>query len=153
MACIRKRRGKWVVDYRDGAGIRRWITLETRRAAETMLDERRRESRQGTRPVVDPDIRVKDYATRWQTLVAPTVKPATRESYANTLRLHILPVFGTVKVRHLQRGRIKAWLAEALTQGYARDSVRLMHGTLRSMLNASIDDGVIVANPADKLGR
>lgn len=31
MACIRKRRGKWVVDYRDGAGVRRWVTCETRR--------------------------------------------------------------------------------------------------------------------------
>ena len=33
MACVRKRRGKWVVDYRDGAGIRRWVTCETRRDA------------------------------------------------------------------------------------------------------------------------
>lgn len=31
MACIRKRRGKCVVDYRDGAGIRRWKTYETKR--------------------------------------------------------------------------------------------------------------------------
>src|SRR2546427_213809 len=28
-----------------------------------------------------------------------------------------------------------------------------MHGSLRTMLNAAIDDGVILANPADKLGR
>jgi len=153
MACVRKRRGKWVVDYRDSAGIRRWVTCEIRRDAEAILDEKRRESRQGTRPAVDPDILTRDYATRWQSFVAATVKPATRESYANTLRLHILPVFGAVKIRHLQRGRIKEWLAGAWARGYARDSVRLMHGILRAMLNAAIDDGVIVANPADKLGR
>jgi integrase len=34
-----------------------------------------------------------------------------------------------------------------------RDSVRLIHATLRVMLNAAIEDGLIVANPADRLGR
>lgn len=33
------------------------------------------------------------------------------------------------------------------------NSVRIMHATLRGMLNAAVDDGLIVANPADKLGR
>ena len=35
----------------------------------------------------------------------------------------------------------------------ARDSVRIIHATLRGLVNAAVDDGVIVANPADKLGR
>ena len=34
MACIRKRRGKYVVDYRDNLGVRRWITHDTRKDAE-----------------------------------------------------------------------------------------------------------------------
>ena len=42
------------------------------------------------------------------------VKAATLASYSNTLRLHILPAFGATKVRHLQRGRLKAWLAQAV---------------------------------------
>ncbi len=45
MACIRKRREKWVVDYRDGAGARRWVTCETREAANAVLSEKIRESR------------------------------------------------------------------------------------------------------------
>ena len=28
MACVRKRRGKYVVDWRDGAGVRRWKTFD-----------------------------------------------------------------------------------------------------------------------------
>jgi integrase len=153
MACIRKRRGKWVVDYRDSAGIRRWATCDTKRAAEDELDKKRRESRQGTRPVVDPDITVQAYSERWLILIKATVKAATYLSYSNMLRLHILPAFGATKVRQVQRGRIKEWLTNALNDNYARDSVRLMHGTLRGMLNAAIDDGILVANPADKLGR
>jgi integrase len=37
MACIRKRRGKWVADYRDPSGRRRWITRDTRKEAEAAL--------------------------------------------------------------------------------------------------------------------
>lgn len=37
MACIRKRRGKWIADYRDPRGRRRWITRDTRKEAEAAL--------------------------------------------------------------------------------------------------------------------
>ncbi len=55
MACIvkgekRGRPGKWLVDYRDSAGIRRWKTFSTKREAETFRDEASREARQPTRP-------------------------------------------------------------------------------------------------------
>src|SRR5205807_7645531 len=90
---------------------------------------------------------------RWLGVVQATVKRATYESYSNMLRLHVLTVFGNVKVRQLQRGRIREWLAGRLNAGYARESVRIMQATLRAMLNAAIDDGVIVANHAHVLSR
>ena len=33
MACVRKRRGKYVVDWRDGTGRRRWTTFYRKRDA------------------------------------------------------------------------------------------------------------------------
>src|SRR5437762_3731907 len=170
MACIRKRRGRYVVEHRDGAGIRRWVTCATRREAETVLIEKAREGRQPTRPVVDPNITVSSYAERWLSQVAVTIKPRTLESYSQTLRKHVLPKLGPTKVRMLHRGRIKSFLVEKLREGkvkkvaegdttkerklpLARDSVRIIHATLRALLNAAVDDGIIVANPADKLGR
>src|SRR5262249_11304819 len=47
----------------------------------------------------------------------------------------------------------KALLAEKIRSGLAPDSVRLIHATIRVILNAAIDDEVIRANPSDKLGR
>src|SRR5262249_46482696 len=158
MACIRRRRGKWVADYRDGAGIRRWVTCETRKQAEDVLTEGVREARQPTRPVVDSNITLSAYAERWLDLIAPTIKPRTHNGYAQTLRLHLLPILGTTKVRLLQKGRIKSFLAEKLREGkvkkifagtistevrgpLARHSVRIIHATLRAMLNAAVDDG------------
>ena len=154
MACIRKRRGKYVVDYRDGAGIRRWVTCETRRQAEDVLSERVRESRQVTRPVVDAGITLEAYATRWLGLISGSVKRRTAETYAGILTRHILPALGRLKVRELHRGRVKALLAEKLGRGgLSRGTVSLVQSTLRALLNAAVDDGVLVANPADRLGR
>ena len=35
----------------------------------------------------------------------------------------------------------------------ARNTVRNIHATLRAMLKAAVEDGVILSNPAEKLGR
>jgi integrase len=158
MACIikggkRGRPGRWIVDYRDGAGIRRRITCRTREKAEDVLAEKVRESRQAVRPAVNPNITMTEYSKRWLGLIASSVKPGTKDSYDLHLRLHILPVFGATKVRQMTRGRIRAFLAEKLTTKLSRSTVRITHATLRVMLNSAMDDGVILANPADRLGR
>jgi integrase len=153
VACIRKRRGKYVVDYRDALGRRRWVTCDTRRESERVLSERLSAVRRSAQPAIDPEVRVAAYAERWLALVAAGLKPRTLESYAGALRIHLLPLIGTQKLRELQRGQVKTLLAEKLTSGLSRATVRILHATLRTMLNAAIDDGVLAANPADKLGR
>ncbi len=152
MACIRKRRGKWVVDYRDAAGIRRWVTCQTRRVAEDVLSEKVRESRQRQRPAVDPNLTVAEYAERWLALIAPSVKPRTVETYRHALRLHLLPALGAQEVRQVHKAQIKAILAQKLAWGLSRSTVSILHRTLRAMLSAAVDDGVILVNPASKLG-
>ncbi len=121
---------------------------DTRWEANAVMAEKVREARQPTRPVVDPNIAVNDYAKRWLDQIASTVKPKTQKSYSLALRLHILPAPGATKVRMLQKGRIKSFLVERLRQGkvrvlieggvatemrepLARDSVRIIHATLR----------------------
>jgi integrase len=153
MACIRRRRGRWVVDYRDPAGVRRWVTCQTRMQAEAVLSDKFQDAQQPTRPVVAPDISVDAYADRWLGLIAATVKPRTLASYTQTLKLHLRPVFGLSKVRMLQRGTIRALLAEKLVSGLERNSVRIIHATLRALLYAAIDDGLIKSNPASRLGK
>ena len=153
MACIRKRRGQWVMDYRDGGGIRRWRTFATKRDAEDFLAKTIPEVRHGKRALVSVTITVVAYADRWLRLIASTVKPRTLVSYAGTLRLHLLPAFGAWRVQHLDKGGIKGMLADKLASGLSRNTVRIMHATLRAMLRAAVDDGVMPINPAEKLGR
>jgi integrase len=153
MACIRKRRGKWVVDYRDGGGVRRWRTFPTKREAEDHLAEIIPGSRQRRQTVVPVTITLDHYAERWLHLIASTVKPRTLTSYAGMLRLHLLPAFGAWRVQYLDKGTIKSLLADKLATGRSRNTVRILHATLRALLGAAVDDGVIPVNPAEKLGR
>lgn len=49
MACVRRRRGKWCLDYRDHTGRRRWETTSgNRKAAERLLAQRVQEIGRGT---------------------------------------------------------------------------------------------------------
>jgi len=178
MACIRKRRGKWVVDYRDAAGIRRWKTCETKREAEDFLDVERPKTRQWSQLVVDSGVTVSKYGERWLGMMKPTLKPGTHTRYEIILNVHIVPILGDVKVRELHRGRIKGFLASKLSElkparpnvkpkakaesvtepqrereTLARNTVRNIHAALRAMLRAAVDDGVLLSNPAEKLGR
>ena len=90
MACIRKRRGQWVADYRDGGGVRRWRTFGTKRDAEDFLAKTIPETRQRKRALVPVTVTVGTYADRWVRLIANSVKPRTLASYVGTLRLHVL---------------------------------------------------------------
>src|SRR5207249_7885894 len=159
MACIRKRkkRGKWyyVVDSRDAAGVRRMRFFPTKREADDHLTTVGEEKRQKARPVVDVEITVRAYSERWLGIIATQVKPRTLESYTDTLRLHILPALGHVRVQELERGRVKALLAAKSQSGLATNSVRIVYGTLRAMLNAARDDGLRLAHPdpVSRLGR
>jgi integrase len=58
-----------------------------------------------------------------------------------------------VRVRALTRGQIKRWLASLLSTGLDRETVRLAYAVLHNLLNHALDDEVISANPASKLGR
>src|SRR2546426_5450168 len=90
-------------------------------------------SRQWTNLAVNSNLTVTEYSARWLGLIASSVKPRTLEGYAEALRLHLHPLLGHSKVCQLQRGQIKSILASKLSEGLSRNSVRLLHATLRAM--------------------
>ena len=102
---------------------------------------------------MDHGVTLEQYAERWFELIRPTIKRRTYTRYEELWRVHLKPAFGEVKVRQLHRGRIMGFLTRKLTEDLARNTVRNIHATLRAILKASIDDGVLLSNPAEKLGR
>ena len=153
MACVRKRRGKWVVDWRDGAGVRHWRTFDRKGDAEAHRDKVGPEARHRLTPSIAATITLADYTEHWTAFIAHTVKRRTLARYAEIVRLHLLPRFEKVRVRDLDRGRIKLFLAEKLTGGLEKRTVRNIQAVLRALLNAAMEDGLIATNPAANLGR
>ena len=57
------------------------VTCAPRRDAQGDLSEQLRESRQASRPAVDPNIAVSAYLKRWETLIASGIKSRTLADY------------------------------------------------------------------------
>jgi len=151
----RGRPGRYIVDYRDGAGIRRTPSFRTRREAEDFFARAIPEARQAAEaPQVDPNVRVRDYVDLWLRDATPRLKPKTIENYRGCLTLHVLPALGDRKLRLLRRGQVRALLGAKLAAGLSRGSVAAIYTALRAMCAWAVDEHhVLTTNPAARLGR
>ncbi len=143
-------RRRWACDYEDGTGRRRQRFFPTREQADDFLAEAIKESRQKRTPDLPPDITVAEYFRHWFGLLQ--LKRHSRDAYETQFRVHLLPAFGETRVRDVRRSRLKAFFAEKLAR-LKPGTVRLMHSVLNTLLNAAVEDEIILANPAAKLGR
>ncbi len=96
----------------------------------------------------------KEYADSWLTVNAPAqCKESTVESYDDLLRLHVLPEIGILKLQEINRGKLKDFIAAKIGEGYSASSVTHMRNVISNVLNKAVDDEVISANPALRLGK
>ena len=143
VTCGRRRRGKYVVDWRDGAGVRHWRSFHRKDTADAYHDTVGPDARQRLTPTVPAAITMQDYVNHWTLLISHTIKQRTLACYMEILRLHWLPSFAKVRVLDLDRGRIKLFLAEKLNAGLDKWTVRNIQSVMRAMLNHAIEDGEI----------
>jgi integrase len=139
MATVSKRRGKWVCDWRDATGRRRWKTFERKKDAEAYRDEASRQKRQGI--VSDERLTLDELAKRYHTAhIATNVRATTAADYESQLRLYIVPQFQGWKVHSIQRQDVIDFRAKLVGEGVGRRTVnkclRLLGGLFRyAMLN------------------
>lgn len=95
-----------------------------------------------------------EYADSWiETTVPATCKESTVRDYQDILRIHVRPVFENVKVTDVTRGKIKHFLLVKINEGYAKSTVSHLKDLVSGVLNKALDDEMIPANPALKLGK
>lgn len=95
-----------------------------------------------------------EYATTWMTLNVPaTCKPSTEKDYRSILDNHVLPAFGKKPVTEIKRMMIKKFLMKKIKSGFAASTVSHMKSCIGGALNVAVDDGVLMANPAHRLGK
>jgi len=154
---LRKKNGKWYV-FIDWHGRRKAKCLGTsRQVAEEV--KRKIEAKLALGEFnMTPDKKApsfEDYSERWlKTHVRPHLKPSTIESYQSILECRLRPRFGSVAVDRITRDAVKDYLAELVAgDELSRNTVRNILATFRAMLGQAVEDGLIPANPVQRLGR
>ncbi len=149
---------RWKVHYTDPDGRQRSDSFDRRVDADRFKSTVEADILRGT--YIDPDagsITLGRYVTEiW--LPAQTFEPSTRETVERQVRLHILPGLGDAKglgryrLAELARSpsAIQAWIRGLQTKAdkpLAASHIKLVLGTLSTILSAAVADERITRNP------
>jgi integrase len=114
MACVRKRRGKYVLDFYDQSGERHWETVGTnKKEADELLAQRLIDIGKG-RYITPKDRKIafKEFAEKWLEGRGGKIRPSTIAQYDDHVRKHLLPFFGAVKVSEINVALVEAYSAK-----------------------------------------
>lgn len=78
--------------------------------------------------------------------VKDTVRATTYQGYERTMRLHIKPTLGRIKLEKLTPTHVRGLYRERLEAGLAPRMVQLVHVTLHKALKQAMTDGLIPRN-------
>jgi integrase len=157
MACIKKRRGKWVLDFRDQNKRRHWETFNTSKAAKDALTELSKKLKDRT--YVDPATlpTFAEVATAW--LNTKRDHPSSTWGYWRTqVELHFIPVFGPLRIDQVTAFRIEEFRNAKRdgTGGHeplARSTINQMLQTLTAILAYAAKHRYIIENPGKLVDR
>lgn len=151
MACVRKYRDKWVVDWRDPTGKR---FIETIDGGREDAEQKLAEIIKGGKQSAGRGVSFEEYGKWWlENCASGTVKKSTYQEYASALRVHVNPLLGSKPFRKIDRKMIRELIAAKKKDGLARSTIKNILAPIRGMYNQAIDDGDAYANPASRVGK
>lgn len=153
---VKKWRGRWVVDFVLGdQRIRRVSPVQTKRGAQAYEGELRLEltsaaQATATASCSEPPT-LAEFADEWMTTyVAVNNKPSERERKALTLRKHLAPFFGNLRLDQITRRPIEAFKAEQVRTGLKASTINRQLTMLGCMLRCAAEWGLIAEAPRTK---
>lgn len=150
MASIRPRHGTRGTTYRV-----LWRTPDGRQRSRSLADPSEARRLAAKMTLAEREHRAPDPAAgaitlaRWaeQVLASKPLKPKTRATYEDLLRTRILPTFGDMSLRSIERSAIRRWafsLAEEVSPRRAQNAYAL----LRHLLDEAVAEERLTRNPA-----
>ncbi len=169
MACVRERRGAYVLDYREH-GRRVVKTYRTKRLALAALKKLTQKKRRRLNPAMDPLVTFADYVPRFLADCAEAeAAPRTLEAYAGILSNHIVPRIGRLKVADISRADVRGLLLalgrEPVSfkgqkgegregrKGLSKNTIRQHRALLSAFFDSAIRDELREDNPAHNVFR
>ena len=121
----------------------------TERAAKTAEAKARTERASGEH-IPDSQETVGELLTRWlHTVARHKVRATTLADYELTVRVHLVPHIGTVRVQKLTAARVQAMYSTMLDAGAGKRTVHLAHQRLRQALTMAEREGIVRRNVCD----
>ena len=149
MACVRKWRGKWVVDYYDEKKKRHIEQVDSREDGHRKLADL-----EATDPKTPNKNTFKQYGEWWlENCAKVTVKASTYEEYERVLRVHLYPVFSSKPFTKITRKMVRELVAAKQKAGLSRSSIRNILAPMRGTYNQAIEDEEAQRNPAERMGK
>src|SRR4051812_17890766 len=93
------------------------------------------------------------YALRWLTDGEAARKASTHRFYKFNLELHILPVVGDQPVGAIVRASCRKVITAARDKALRIASLYGIQRTLSAVLSQAVEDGLLPANPAFRMGK
>lgn len=93
------------------------------------------------------------YATEWLTTGEGARKRSTHRFYSFNLALHIIPAIGEKRVAALKRADCRELIAVCRAKGLKVASMRGVNRTLSAVLSQAVEDQLLQANPAFRMGK
>lgn len=90
---------------------------------------------------------MKEYLTEWLSLVKPSIRQKTYDSYEGITRVHLIPRFGHIKLNRLTTEHVNKVWAEMLEAGHSPALIWHCHVRLNNALNYAQTRRYIIANP------
>ncbi len=146
----RGRPGRWLLDFYDQDGKRRWETYPTRKAAKDALADRAKDAKTATyrAPAELPTFR--EVAEAWLTAKRlEGLRPSTIAGLENHVHDHILPALGPSRVDLVTLKSVEALKAKLATE--KKLAPRTMNKTLaalKAIFDYAISNSYLTRNPA-----
>jgi integrase len=128
--------GRWEARYWSG-GKRRSLYGRTRKeVAEKLADTL---SDKGESPVFAPtNVTVAEFLVQYEDAVRNSMKRRSLETYQSIAKVHLLPAFGTIRLKDLTRDQVQRMYSRKRDAGLSAARVRRIHGVLSSALNHAV---------------
>lgn len=146
---ITKRKdGLWEARITLEDSKRKSFYAKTRQEAARKLAEALRDRDKGL-PVVGNRQTVGQYLSTWLDATKPTIRPGTWKRHEQYVRVHAIPLLGTIVLYKLTAQQVQALYAKKLEEGLSTTSVHHLHTVLHKALDQAVRLQLVQRNVCD----
>ena len=149
MACITKRRDRWVVDFYDQDGVRRWKTLKKGTTKAQAKEDLRSIEDQVSRGCYTPLSKVstfKEVADQWVEFKKPYVRETTWSVYKIHVNCHFTEL-ENLKISKITTPTVESWIGKRQGEKMNLSSMRKILVTFNQVMAYAVRHKMIDSNP------